>query len=108
MDNPNSPENQDRQLDTYDYVHAQTKEWLEKTHQEMQAFKTFHLYELFQKFCQSQKDILVDTVLITKLHGIESLFNREAIMGEATSWGRLLATFDELEELIAREIKERK
>lgn len=72
---------------------------------ELEQFFQTKLYQVFLSTCDSTKDNLLDSVLGASLRGVESLFTREAIMGESQGWKNMKQVFIELLETINDEIK---
>lgn len=85
-----------------------SKHELEVIKLEVENFVQSKLYGIFQLTCQTAKLQLTDAVLETSLRGVEGLFTREAVMGEALGWKRMQTVFTELLESVTTEINKRK
>ena len=85
-----------------------TKHELEVLKFELETFFQMKLYQVFLGVCSSTKEVILDNVLGTTLRGIETLFTREGVMGEAQCWKNVQSVFLELLEDITTEINTRK
>lgn len=81
---------------------------LESIRGELEWLFESKLYSLFQETCSSTKEGLMDGALRGKLSGIESILEREQVMGEAIAWDNLKQVFVELQETVTTKIKARK
>ena len=85
-----------------------SKHELESIKFELEEFFQTKLYQIFLGICSSTKETILDAVLGTSLRGIETLFTREAVMGEALGWKNMQSVFLELLEDLTKEIQTRK
>lgn len=82
-----------------------SKHELEVIKLELEQLFQSKLYQLFLATCDYTRLNLMDTILGTSLKGIESLFTRESVMGEAQCWKNVQQVFTELLEDINQAIK---
>lgn len=83
-----------------------SKHELEVIKSEIEWLFSTKLYHFFKEACRSNRLSLLDQILETNLKGIESIFTRESIMGEAQTWKRVDAVFTELLEDINNTIQD--
>lgn len=84
-----------------------SKHDLEVIKSELEYFFTTKLYQTYLSVCLTTKTNLFDDVLGASLRGVESLFTREALLGESNAWNRMPQLFLELLEDLNNEIKKK-
>lgn len=82
-----------------------TRHELEVIKLELEQFFQTKLYQIFLQTCDQTKLNLLDACLGTTLRGVESLFTREGVLGEAQCWKNVKVAFTELLEDINETLK---
>jgi hypothetical protein len=80
---------------------------LETLRAELENFLETALYQLFIKTCQDTKEGILTATIRADLRGIESLFTREQLFGEASAWDKVPQAFEELHLSLMSVIKQR-
>lgn len=73
----------------------------------IQEFVNSSAHEFFQLACRSQFRSLTQMALTARLSGVESLFTRESLLGEALNSDKFKDVFPQLLEDISNEITNR-
>lgn len=73
----------------------------------LQEFLNSELATFFRLVCSNNNIQLNREAVRARLTGIESLFSRELIFGEALGWDNMSRAFDEMLDLVSSEIKKR-
>jgi len=80
---------------------------LETIRMELENLFETSLYTLFIRTCKDTRDGILTETLRATLRGVESLFTREQLFGEANAWDKVPQAFEELHLSLQSVIKQR-